>query len=413
MKHQNKEKETNKSYLDNVMEAGGSEIVSSFDSLSRALRIGFRLLKVIMIVLAVVFLFSNIYWVPEGYIAVQSRLGDIIGKGAGAIRPPGGPYLAFPYPLDKISRIPTTSQRLSIHNAFWMEGETMEPEIDDRPETQGLNPGVHGSLVTADKNIVQGIWVVHYRLDLGANNTTDGLNAIEFICNVGSMDRAGDIIRRVAQAAIVRVVSQTNVAEFIAGQIDNNEIRRIIGDELSRLDTGLDITSVTASQYSVPRALVSDFQAVTQAESQKALDIETASRHRVSTLNELAGSGWQNLLDAIDRHESDLKNSDRATEKEAFEAIEKIYLEGDLGGTIKQIVDEARSEKTYTIQRARASASRFAELLPSYEMNPDVIRNQMIQDVIKEIWSDISVDTIYIPPGQRLYLDLGRKEYND
>jgi len=408
MNDRNTEQSKHTSYLDHVMGSGGTGTASCLDSLSRALNVGFRVLKIFMMVLAVVFVFSNIFWVPEGTVAVQSRFGKILGENTASIRPPGGPYIALPYPMDKIIRIPTTIQKIALFNAFWSEKETVEPTFDDRPKTRGLRPGVDGSLVTADKNIVQGIWVIHYKLDFGTGDLSGGAPVTHFIRNVGSMERAGKIIRRIAHAAIVHLVSQTNVAEFVAGRIDNNDIKRIIATQLTQLNTGLKVTNVSASQYAVPKVLLPDFQAVTHAESQKALDIEKASRHRVSTLNELAGSGWQELLDAVKRHEQTLQNTDKAKEHKAFEAAKEIFLAEDTGGFIKQILDEARSEKTASIQRARASAARFAELLPSYRKNPNVLESQLVQDTVKEIWSDPSVEALYLPQGQKLFLDLGK-----
>ena len=100
------------SNLNTEMASDETEAVSSLDSLSRAIGVGFRVLRVLMVVLAVVFCFSNIYWVPEGFVAVQTRFGKIVGEKGAAVRLPGGPYLAFPYPMDKIVRIPPASRKL-------------------------------------------------------------------------------------------------------------------------------------------------------------------------------------------------------------------------------------------------------------------------------------------------------------
>jgi regulator of protease activity HflC (stomatin/prohibitin superfamily) len=395
------------SYLDQVVASGGTESVSSADSLSRALNVGFRVLRILMVVLAVVFCFSNIYWVPEGFVAVQTRFGRIVGKQDAAAHPPGGPYLALPYPIDTIVRIPTGIQKIDVFKAFWSETDQFNLTIDDRPESEALRPGVHGSLLTADKNIVQGVWAVHYKLDT-EGGTRSVAAVTDFVRRVGSMERAAEIIRRVAQSAIVRVVSQTEVADFVAGNIDNQAIKRMIASRLDKLSTGLTITGVTASQYAVPKILMTDFQSVNQAESQKALSIEKAGRQRVSTLSELAGSGWQELLAAIEDHEKALQQSDPAAEEAAFSAAKEILLAGDVGGAVKQMLDEARSEKTAAIQLARASSARFNELLPSYKQNPEVLQSQLVQDTVREIWSDISTDALYVPPGQKLVLDLGR-----
>jgi len=385
-----------------------TETVSTLQSLSRAIKVGFLVLKILMLILAGLFIFSNVHWVPEGSIAVQLRFGDIAGSGNASVFPPGGPYLAFPYPIDAIITIPTTIQKITLFNSFWSEKDNTSPAVDDRPETEGLQPGLHGSLVTADKNIVQGIWVIHYKLDTGRENPKVGSPAINFVCNVGSMERAVEIIQRIAEAAIVRVVAQTDVAEYIAGRIDNNEIKRMIATRLTSLRTGLVITSVSASRYSVPKVLVPAFEAVTQAESQKALDIEKSSRHRASVLNELAGSRWQELLESVKTYEKALQQADPTDEETAFEASKEKFLAEGTGGHIKQILDEARSQKASTIEQARASAARFVELLPSFEKHPNVLKDQLLQDTMYKIWSDISAGALYVPKGQRLFLDVGQ-----
>lgn len=398
------------SYLGHVMAAGGDRAVTSTDALSKALSVGFGVLKLLMVVLAVVFCFSNIYWVPEGSIAIQTRFGAIVDQKSGAVRLPGGPYLAFPFPVDQIVRIPTSIQKKAVFNAFWSETDKIEPSIDDRPETDALRPGVHGSLVTADKNLVQGSWVIHYKVATRDGDQPSVAAASDFAAQVGSMEQAGDIIRRLAQAAIVRVVAQTDVAEFVAGQIDHQTIKRIVNTRLEALETGLTVTGVSASQYAVPKVLMADFQAVNQAESQKALAIEKASRQRVSTLNELAGSGWQELLKAIEAHEEALQTHDPRAEQAAFDKAGALFEQGDIGGAVKQTLNDAKSTKTTTIQRARAAAARFNELLPSYEKNGAILKSQLVQDTIRRIWSDISVDALYVPPGQKLFLDLGRTD---
>jgi regulator of protease activity HflC (stomatin/prohibitin superfamily) len=394
---------------DTVMASDDTEAVSSLDSLSRAIGVGFRVLRVLMVVLAVVFCFSNIYWVPEGFVAVQTRFGKIVGEKGAAVRLPGGPYLAFPYPMDKIVRIPSGIQKVTISKAFWSEAEPVLAKIDDRPETESLRPGVHGSLLTADKNIVQGIWTVHYKLETGGD-TGSAATAANFVRHVGTMERAAEIIRRVAQSAIVRVVAQTEVADFVAGNIDNQAIKHLITTRLNQLHAGLAVTGVTASQYAVPKKLMADFQAVNQAESQKALSIEKASRQRVSTLNELSGSGWQELLEAIEAHEQALEKGDPIAEGAAFVAARGILLAGNVGGAVGQMLDEAKSEKTTTIQRARAATARFTELLLAYKENSEVLKSQLVQDTLWKIWSDISVDALYLPPGQKMILDLGQPD---
>jgi regulator of protease activity HflC (stomatin/prohibitin superfamily) len=400
---------TEPSYLDGMTGPGEAGERSSLDALGRALRVGFRVLRVLMVLLAVIFVFSNIYWVSEGTVAVQCRFGRMTRARGRVARPPGGPYLALPHPIDRVVRIPTTIQKVSVYRAFWDETAKAEPEIDDRQGTQGLRPGVHGSLVTADKHIVQGVWVVNFKLRDDAGGSGSGESVADFVQNVGSMSRAANLVGRLAEAAIVRVVSQTTVPDFVAGRIDNARIQSIMDAALARLETGLKVTNVSAAQYAAPKALMADFQAVTQAESEKAFAIEKATRHRLSTLSEVAGSGWRELLAAVDGYGEALQGGDPDAEREAFKSAKEALLSGFTGGYVAQLLDEARSEKTETIQRARASAARFAELLPSCRENPQILKAQLLQDAVEEIWSDVSVKAVRLPRDQKLYLELGEE----
>jgi hypothetical protein len=70
------------------------------------------------------------------------------------------------------------------------------------------------------------------------------------------------------------------------------------------------------------------------------------------------------------------------------------------------MLDEARSERTAEVQRTRAMVARFEELLPAWEKNGKVLESQLIQDTVKEIWNDESVNALYVPGGRRFYLDL-------
>lgn len=117
-------------------------------------------------------------------------------------------------------------------------------------------------------------------------------------------------------------------------------------------------------------------------------------------------SGWQELLGVINDHEQALRNNDQQAEGAAFKAAEKIFPAGNASGQIKQSIDEARSEKTASVQRACASASRFSEMLPSFKENPTIVENQLLQETIRKIWSNGSTDTFYIPKKQTLYLNI-------
>ncbi|MBD3346872.1 MAG: hypothetical protein GF401_17595 [Chitinivibrionales bacterium] len=376
--------------------------------LSTALKTGFNILKILIVVLGIAFVLSNVSWVPEGFVAVHTRSGKIPENGNPVLHP-GGPYFAFPQPIDNIIQIPTTIQSCIINKAFWIENESTNPdsfENDNRAVSEFLRPGEDGFLITADKNVVQGIWIVYYQVDSSPRNIPQEKRILSFLKNMGTLENAGSIIRTIAQEAILSVVAQTTVSDFVAGKIDNDAITERIQKKLNNLQAGIRVTNVSSSRYSVPRTLVKDFQAVNESESEKALNIEKAIRYRVSTLSEIAGEDWEVVLEEVTEFEQAAESGNQELEKRAYSSVEELMLSGAIGGTVAQQLDEARTWKTATIEESRASAERFNKLLPSYRKNPEIMKNQLFTDVLKQIWSSRTVSSLYVPSSKQLYLNL-------
>lgn len=373
---------------------------------SAALAAGFRILRILVAVLGTVFLFSNIYWVPEGVVALQCRMGMLVGETLGtAVRRPGGPYFAFPYPIDTVFRYPTTMQQVSVDNAFWVEGSESAASNDTAVRGESLQPGVHGSLITGDKNLVQGKWIVRFTLDYSARLPVSDRQVLSFARTIGNMEEARGLVRVLAEEAIVAAVAATPVADFVAGRVDHEQVRRTIQVKVDTLGTGLKISGVSASTYQPPFTLAGDFHAVTKAESEKALQIEKAVRYRISTLSEAAGEHWETLLEKINAYELTQAGEDADLRESAIEQIEILMKSGTLGGEVAQLLDQARTDKTRTIERARARASRFNELLEANLRDPAVLKETLRQEALRHLFMDPSSSVRFVPPGARLYLN--------
>src|SRR4030042_4932878 len=95
----------------------GNERDAAGKSLSEALRIIFIVLKIIMVALVVVFLASGFRMVESDEQALVLRFGKIRGVGEDRVLEPGlvGPlpwlHNVFPYPIDKIAKIPEPKQQ--------------------------------------------------------------------------------------------------------------------------------------------------------------------------------------------------------------------------------------------------------------------------------------------------------------
>lgn len=371
-------------------------------SFDKAFRTALIMIRLMLLVLGMIFFASNIFWVPEGTIAVQTRFGKLSGSGSGTIRHPGGPYLALPYPLHSIERLETTIQSVGINNAFFLkEGSTVK-------YNDGFIPGVHGSLITADKNLVQGTWTVHYRIDFSPHSIETADPVELFLEKVGNHDNARNLVKTFAEQALVTVVAGTTVEDFVNGKIDHNAIQGSIQKKLDRIGAGLIITGVAATSYFPPHLLTRDFQMVTQAESEKAQQIEQAMRYRISQLSEAAGEKWEVFLEELNKIELASGSVPDQHNGSADFLQEPILLEM-LGGHAAQTVDRARTEKTQIIEKAGSDVARFQSLLPSYRNAPSVLKTQLFQDAFRDIASDPTTRIHHLPSGARLFLPTNDK----
>ncbi|MEA4863008.1 MAG: SPFH domain-containing protein [Victivallaceae bacterium] len=365
---------------------------NSWEVLDIALGRGAKLLLALMAAAFVVFCFSNIFWVEEGFVAIRCRFGDISGNDDYVITP-GGPHFALPYPMDKVVKIPTTRQSVSTENAFCAIGTAVNGNAGTvyyygqpgAPLTQLLP----GSLITGDKNVVQGQWTADYQIDVTKLKT--------FATNVGGLDNAKTLIRSALEQAVIKVVSGMSVDEFVKGNIDNAEIRRLAQAALDDVPSGLIINHVSSNSYGVPEVLREAFLQVNKAESEKATQIEKAKRFREATLNTAAGGAWSEILAAIDDYEN---NHDYSRLKGAFES-------SMISGSISKPLTEARIYRTEVVQKTKSDAERFEKLLEQHRENAKILENRLLQDAVQTIFSG-NVKTFYLPQDKdkTLYMEL-------
>ena len=131
-------------------------------SLSEALLVSFRILKIVMLVLVVAYLASGVFTVQPGEEAIVLRFGKVAG-------PPRTPGLRFslPYPIDEKIIVPVKEKKTLELDSFWfqMRAKDLGKELDlISPMSDGLNPVNDGALITGDKNLVHLTFLITYRI---------------------------------------------------------------------------------------------------------------------------------------------------------------------------------------------------------------------------------------------------------
>jgi len=382
---------------------------SGYAVLEAVLKNTFGIMKYVMLLMAIAFSLSGLYFVDEGSIAVHTRFGRIVGPQGSQTVGPGGPYFALPSPLDEIRVAPTSLQEVSLQDAFWFREAANEADLplEQRTILHSLAPETHGSLLTGDKNIVHARWSVSFRITYDQ----DAEDALLFFENVGSMTRARELVSDVVQRAAVRAVGGIRVEDFYRGDIDTAAIQSKAQSELDRMRTGLTIMAVSLKDRTVPLVTLRAFQAAGQAESEKTRQIEKARQERARILNQAAGAGYEQLLTALDAYERIRAEGDAEAIRSSEAEIDDLLLSDRTGGSASSMIRSSMTARTRTVEFVRGASQRFLAMLDLYNENPSLYRSRQIQDTIQRIFQQ-DVESFHLPneSNKTLYLEVGRNK---
>ena len=104
-----------------------------------------RIMRIVGIVFAVIFLFSGVRIIQPGEVGVLLRLGKL-PFGPSAVYQPGL-MIAFPYPIDEVIRVPVQQNKEMVIDGFW------QPEGADDNATS-FHPFKQAYTLSADYNVV-------------------------------------------------------------------------------------------------------------------------------------------------------------------------------------------------------------------------------------------------------------------
>ncbi len=342
-------------------------------SLADALQVSFGVLKLIMLVLAVLYLLSGIVWgIPAQEVGVRLRFGQIVGNTAEqAVMRPGRVYFAFPYPIDQVVFIPVASQQLQLNREFWHEipaGAATEAEAEGRAGP--LNPEKDGSLLTGDGNIIHSRFSVKYEIN----------RPLDFIRNIttpssdprNALSAAQRLVQGAAEEAIVHAVATVTADDAILGNLRADAIKRHMQTVLDTLGAGILVSEVTPSTPKFPAAVQPAFRAVTEAASEKAQKIEKARQESLSSLNETAGAGYEPIRRLIDRYERARGGNDVAALLKLDARLDVVFQNLNVPGWAG--LDGAAGDEVWdkylafeSLRRAAADADKVVAASQAYE----------------------------------------------
>lgn len=381
-------------------------------SLADALRVSFRLLSAIMLVILFFYMLTGVKSVESSQVGVKKLFGRVQ-----TVVEPGLAY-TWPFPIGSIDIVSVREQELTV-NDFWIleMGDQRIDEVLSRDYVPGeLDPARDGALLTGDRNLLHVRLSCKYRV----------ADPLAYLTNVG--DRP-ELLRELVRSAMCRAAIRAAAVQTADG-LQRTEraafaaaIRREAQAELDALSSGLEVLNVLATDSTWPlaalRAYVNAQNAVSKAEQARNAARAEAERQ----LNSAAGAAYRRLIgdvsglaaasqpadqttqstqvseDLIGRYAAAIAAADNQAAATLLTQIDDVLRSNETGGQAARIIAEAETYRTTTIQRVKGRVERFQELLPAYEKTPDLM--------LQRLWVEVRQSILAAPTNEKFYITLG------
>ncbi len=386
----------------------GYELDAAGRSLSEALRMSFLILKIIMVVLVLVFLFSGFRTVGPDEEALVLRFGRIKPVGTQRVLGPG-PHWVFPYPIDQIVKIPVGKNITLAINSFWYYQTEQELLLDEEARKkiripQKLDPIKDGYCMTrsaeqskvtpafggSDYSIVHSRWQFVYQIE----------DPERFFKNVYVKDvKPGqdyfNVITRSIEPFLGNMVEDAIVTAMVYYTIDEaissqdripKRVRGLLQDKLSKIESGIKVVSVQLTESKWPRQVDEAFQKFISAGQERQRLIAKARTYYEQTLNEAAGPVAEELLDVV-------------SGKKTVSKQEEDSLWENLAGAAREEIAQALAYRTEVVETARANGDYLQKILPEYRKRPELVLQRIYLDAIEYVLGSAD-EKFFIPPGE-------------
>jgi membrane protease subunit HflK len=268
------------------------------ESLVRALRHSFNILRILMLVLVVLYLSSGVFKVDPGQQGLVSRFGALLShqteEGESKVFGPGWHY-QLPDPFDKKYLISGQLQNLRITSFVFNHPEVETGKLADIIMQSGeLTPGIDGAMFTGDRNLSHGRWDVEYQI----------ADAAQFVENVGAgPGDARKMLQRLTESAVVQEVSGRTIEQVTRTALDDvrARVQARLQKALDDLQTGIRVVQVKAETIE-PGAVRPAFLDVIRAENERLTRQEQAQEEATAILSQAAGGKYQELLKLINEY---------------------------------------------------------------------------------------------------------------
>lgn len=346
-------------------------------SLADALRLSFRILQLVIIVLIGMFFLSGFQTVGENQSGVLTRWGKIVPVAGQESLEPGLRFSWLPYPASEFIVIDIDNRTVDVvskrsgqlRDAFW---PFIDPNLNLEQATasarvhEPIRPDRSGYLLTRDGDIA------HMRL----NAKYEIVSPADYLRRVRDQD-ADQVVSLALRRAAVHVASSMSLQEII----DNpDELRHGIQmkaqEVLASLYAGIQLDSVNVTQTIAPLAIRATYGEVQSAQVESERAIENARQRANQRLVNAAGERYRDLIRLINRYEDAMQTGQEQRAEQLLAEINATFDSDEVSGEVAFIIHQARSYRAIVEASLGNEARRFASLLPAFRDHPELVVRQ-------------------------------------
>jgi len=374
------------------------------ESLASALRVSFRLLTLILVIMFGFYLCTGIRSVDSGEVGIMKFFGREVGV--------VGPGLAYtwPFPIGDIEEVSTRPTTITI-NDFYMHltPEDREKDLEDiRPQAAGLRPGLDGALLTGDRSLLHMQLKCRYHVVKPIPYKRNLLDPEESVRSV--------VCAEAIRAAGARTADGLQRTEQDAFKMD---VKTGVQRRLNTLGAGIEVEEIIIERATWPLAALPAYNAAQKATSERKRLMEAARADAETILRKAAGGNYQMLVgkpwqvyesaslaekhdgpyDLIGQYNVARLGEDAAKSAKLQKRIDEVLLSRKISGEASQAIADARRAYNTIVQDSKARANRFTQLLNEYNENPEFLLQRQWAEVYEEILSSPLVEKVILSSG--------------
>lgn len=311
------------------------------EALGQALHVSFRLLRAVLVLLFVAYLFSGVRTVGEHERAFILTFGRL-DPGPDRIKGPGI-HFALPRPFAEVVKVPFDRTQTVEIDTFWNRPATPAEaalgtwRAENRPFAYFL---------TGDRNLIHGQWALRYTLHDAQRVAFD-------------LRELPALLRHELEHAVVKTAARRSVESVLHADIEGfrGAVEQEVRDRALGLNLGVRVQRVDLLQQSPALHVVDAFDAVIQAEQERSRTISQARAAANRSLSEAQGEA-------------------------------------------ARLRSEAKAYKEQFLAELKADADTFKLMQEQYQTDADVLTTAILQDTLLRTLSRVEEKYVLQPDAE-------------